>query len=174
MKEQDPAVCAQCAKQSLTCCSVSPAGLDSCFPLSGAEIEAIRFAGYPENEKWYVLTANNRPFRKNLFRLFPGEKQSLNRLFALNGSHARLAVNAEYKCCFLTSAGCSLPREVRPVFCRLYPFWVTWSKITYFKAANCLVANRCSHLQEILRALKMTEEEIYALYRELRLKWGLD
>lgn len=174
MQEKDPLICAQCASKGPTCCFVNPGSFDSCFPLSAAEIEAINLSGQVKTKNWYVLTDNSKSFRKNLFRLFPGEKKRISSLFALNATHARLAISAQNTCFFLTQTGCTLTREVRPVFCRLFPFWVTWSKITYFMFPDCLVTNKYDNLHEIIRALHTAEKDIFDLYTKLRIKWGID
>jgi Fe-S-cluster containining protein len=171
--KMDPQICATCARESVTCCTLGSEATDTCFPLSRVEIESIR-AFWPEKQGWFERAENSSTFRKHLFRLFPGEKKRVDELFPAKGTHNRLAVTAQGNCQFLSSTGCALPRSIRPVFCRLYPFWVVWSKTTFFQAANCLAVQRRPTLLAVLEVLQVQEKDIHALYDELRIKWGLE
>jgi len=44
------------------------------------------------------------------------------------------------RCMFLTDTGCSLPHEVRPIYCRLYPFWPSYHNeyINVLSSDDCL------------------------------------
>lgn len=168
----DPHVCAHCATQGPTCCYVEPGNEEFCFPLSRSEWS--RIVDYCREEGGFAEQRNTRPFLDTMRRLFPLREKRVEELFPPQGTHLRLASDARGQCVFLTPAGCRLPREVRPWFCLLFPFWVRGEMLTMFTASGCLVCRETATVQESLALLGVTATEVRHIFGRLLLAWGLE
>lgn len=168
----DPHVCARCAQVGTTCCYVEPGNEEYCFPLSKSEWE--RIVDFCNEEGGFGESPNTKPFVDTLKRLFPRDTKKLDALFPEHGTHMRLGSREDGTCFFLTSTGCRLPREVRPWYCLLYPFWVRGSMLTMFTAMGCLVCRETMTTKEALDLLGMTNKDVRTIFGRLRLAWGLD
>ncbi|WP_428566354.1 MAG: YkgJ family cysteine cluster protein [Solidesulfovibrio sp. DCME] len=167
-----PDICARCAASGPTCCVMTPGHEDQCFPVSEMERQRIgeqtglsRGAFTPE--------ANSAAFLASLRRLFPGEGQVLEALFPPGRRHLRLSVGPSGRCVFLRADGCCLPRQVRPYYCRLFPFWMAAGRVSAFAATTCLVHREGRTVAGMLAAIVMTEAQVRDLHGRLRLAWGL-
>mgnify|MGYP000112018827 CR=1 FL=1 len=169
--ESDPGVCARCAALGPTCCHLDPVDSEFCFPLS--EMEKNRILDCSPISGGFVLQSNSNAFVDNVCRLFPGEDESVRAVFAESDSHFRLAVNEDGECRFLGSEGCTIPRECRPYYCRLFPFWVVGGEVIHFDAQICLARREGDSLPQILNSIGTNRAEIRDLYGRLRLAWGL-
>ncbi len=143
-----------------------------CFPLS--EMERDRILDFSSEQGAFVQETNSSQFVTNLKRLFPGERALVERLFPSHGHHLRLATRPDGDCVFLGPAGCVLPRDARPYYCHLFPFWVYKRRFTLFTPEHCLA------LQEGKGSVQLVEEvmgvrlsEIATHHGRLRLAWGL-
>ncbi len=168
--ETDPNVCARCATQGTTCCHVEPGNEEFCFPLSQSEWE--RIMEYCHEEESVAEERNSLPFLDIMRRLFPSRNHKADLLFPKNGMHLRLASDSKGYCAFLTPQGCRLPREVRPWYCLLFPFWVRGDTLTMFTATGCLVCRETRTVEESLLLLGTTEHEVRHIFNQLRLAWG--
>ncbi len=99
-------------------------------------------------------------------------------------STARLTLRrAQGACVFLDRArGCTLPSDVRPTACRLYPFelWPDgqWSlQVARFgdldeaaaqRGAACLAVEEAEGMDDVLRAFSLTREQVEAIGAQLR------
>ncbi len=167
----DPSVCQRCASRGHTCCRLAPGEEEVCFPLS--EMERDRILDQSHDKGAFVQEANSAPFRDNLFRLFPRERELLEQLFPENKTHLRLATRPDGACVFVGPQGCSLPREARPYYCLLFPFWLLDDRMTTFTPDGCLAVAESRTLSQMLRLIGMTEAEVRLLHGRLRLAWGL-
>jgi Fe-S-cluster containining protein len=165
-----PDVCRRCAAVGRTCCAVSSGDEEFCFPVSAAEMTAIRQAG--EGGECFVSAANTVGFVEQLALLLPG--YDIAGAFPPQGSHWRLATTAEGRCIFLGPEGCRLERSVRPVYCRLFPLWLFAGRLTWFTAEECLANKECSSLAGMLRAMGTDSAEATALHRDMCAKLGLE
>jgi Fe-S-cluster containining protein len=165
-----PDVCRRCAAVGRTCCAVSSGDEEFCFPVSAAEMTAIRQAG--GSGECFVSAANTAGFVEQLALLLPGH--DIEGAFPPQGSHWRLATTADGRCVFLGEAGCRLDRGVRPVYCRLFPLWVFAGRLTWFTAEECLANKECASLAAMLRAMGTDSAEAKALHREMCAKLGLE
>jgi Fe-S-cluster containining protein len=165
-----PDVCRRCAAVGRTCCAVSSGDEEFCFPVSAAEMTAIRQAG--GSGECFVSAANTAGFVEQLALLLPG--YDIAGAFPPQGSHWRLATTADGRCVFLGEAGCRLDRGVRPVYCRLFPLWVFAGRLTWFTAEECLANKECSSLAAMLRAMGTDSAEAKALHREMCAQLGLE
>jgi len=165
-----PDVCRRCAAVGRTCCAVSSGDEEYCFPVSAAEMAAIRGTG--ESGECFVLAANTAGFIEQLAVLLPD--CDIGKAFPLQGSHWRLATTAEGRCVFLGEGGCRLDRSVRPFYCRLFPLWYFEGRLTWFTAEECLANRECSSLSSMLGAMGTDSAEARALHREMCEKLGLE
>lgn len=168
----DPHVCARCADLGPTCCHVAPGNEEFCFPLSRSEWE--RIVEHCRDEGGFAEERNSRPFVDTMRRLFPLHDLEVEELFPPHGTHMRLASDEEGYCAFLTTEGCRLPRDVRPWFCLLFPFWVRGRMLTMFTASDCLVCRETKTLEESLVLIGTTAKEVRYIFGRLKLAWGFE
>ena len=167
---EDPHICASCAKKSDTCCHIEPENAELCFPLS--EPEAARLKDYLGESLCLGEAPNSSEFLTVMVSLFPGESPVVHSLFPPDKNHATLGTDAKGFCLHLGPDGCELPRELRPWFCRLFPFWVSRGEITTFAAPYCLAHRQSISLRGMLRKIDQNEADVREIYNNLRLDWG--
>lgn len=170
-READPDICSRCAMQSSTCCSLEPGMEEFCFPVSDMEWE--RILDHAGEKGSFVQEANSTNFVDNIKRLFPGERDLVDLLFPWHKFHLRLATDKKGSCVFLKPEGCALPREARPYYCRIFPFWIYGDRLTVFTPAGCLAVKEGRSMGGIRRKLGVSEAEVRDLHGRLRLAWGL-
>lgn len=168
----DPDVCARCAALGPTCCELTPGEEELCFPVSNMEKHRIdEFLGHEMGG--FAQEKNVRAFVNNMARLFPREREILEKLFPSHGFHLRLSTDKSGKCVFLGPAGCGLPNEVRPYYCRLFPFWATGGKLTIFTPGGCLACREGRTARGALEIFDVTAVRMLDLHCRLRMAWGL-
>ncbi len=121
----------------------------------------------------FFVQENTPGFVDNLCRLFPGEDAALRALFPAGGVHDRLALLPSGLCLLLGPEGCRLPREARPYYCRLFPFWIRGGRQMYFEFKDCQALREGGGGAGLLKRLGMTETGVFDLYQRLRKAWGL-
>jgi Fe-S-cluster containining protein len=163
--------CSRCAETSGTCCCLTPGQEEFCFPLSERERTDMEAAG--AGPEMFCTQANTPAFLDNLGRLFPGEGEKLRTLFPAGGAHIRLTVSLTGACRLLGPRGCRLPREARPYYCRLFPFWIREGRQMYFEFKECQALRESRGGAGLLKRLGMTETGVFNLYHRLREAWGL-
>jgi Fe-S-cluster containining protein len=167
----DTDACTRCAENCGTCCTLAPGNEQYCFPLSPCERADMEAAGAgPET---FYCQANTPDFLDNLCRLFPGEGAKVREVFPAEGVHDRLAVSPAGACLLLGPQGCRLPREARPYYCRLFPFWIRTGQLMFFEFKDCLAVRESRGGAGLLKRLGMTEKGVFDLYHRLREAWGL-
>jgi Fe-S-cluster containining protein len=166
-----PGVCAQCASLGQTCCQLAPGNEEACFPLSTMEKDRILEAA--PRLGGFCLSPNSAAFLAMLRRLFPGEARALAHQFPPDKEHWRLATLPSGDCAFLSPSGCILPKEARPYYCRLFPFWVMEDDVTVFTAGYCLAVKQGKNVAGTLEATGITRKRVHELFGRLRLAWGL-
>ncbi len=169
----DPAVCGRCGRAGQTCCKVEPGREEFCFPLS--EMEWDRILDFAGDRGAFVQEPNSSNFLGHLQRLFPGEEELLERLFPdrENKFHLRLATRRDGTCVFLQPDGCELPREARPYYCRLFPFWFFSGRLNMFAPPNCLAVQEGRRPKNVMAMLSVNKMELLHTHGRLRLAWGL-
>lgn len=167
----DADACRRCAERSGTCCALTPGQEEFCFPLSASERTAMEAAG--AEASMFIAQDNTPAFVDNISRLFPGEDAHIRALFPAGGSHDRLAILPTGECMMLGPEGCRLPREARPLYCRLFPFWIRSGRQMYFEFTDCQALRESRGGAALLRRLGMTETEVFDMYHSLREAWGL-
>lgn len=173
--KSDPPICAKCAGQSHTCCYVSPGNEDCCFPISKAERTRILKQYEPgiDDENFFAISHNTPEFLDAMYNLFPGEQNTLGKIFPNGHKHFRLATLNTGFCVFLGEQGCTLAREVRPWFCKLFPFWIKNGELTAFTASYCLVAKGAMSPTGMLNIMGQNSDAVREIFNQLRLDWGL-
>ncbi len=167
----DPHVCKRCIDRGPTCCRMKPGEEECCFPLSVIERDRILEAAGDKGA--FEQQVNTQPFVEHLKRLLPRDKESIDQLFPPHGSHLRLATRADGACTFLGPAGCTLPREARPHYCLIFPFWLASDRLTAFSPPRCLAVEEGRNLLRMLDLFGMSEAEVRTLHGRIRLAWGL-
>lgn len=167
----DPTVCKRCALQGPTCCRLEPGQDEFCFPLSQKEKERIQ--DFQPDAGGFALQENTEGFLVHVQRLFPDEQDFIRELFPPRKFHFRLAVDDKGACRFLGSAGCRIPQELRPYYCRLFPFWVVNGTISVFDAVSCLARREAVHLLRLYDIFGLNAAQVRDLMGRLRLAWGL-
>ncbi|WP_245587863.1 YkgJ family cysteine cluster protein [Desulfovibrio inopinatus] len=170
-KRSDPDVCARCASLGPTCCQLVPGQEEACFPVS--TLERNRIVDVVSQRGGFTRERNSAAFVNNMARLFPGERKVIMALFPADQFHFRLSTHADGKCTFLESAGCMLPTEVRPYYCRIFPLWVVRDMLTVFTASQCLAQKEGRTVPGVVQAIGTTEQTVRKLHGKLRLAWGL-
>lgn len=168
---RDPHVCQRCAQRGPTCCQLSAGQEEFCFPLSVVEKDRIR--DHLPDLGGFAQAPNSAAFVDGLIRLFPEERREVRALFPAGREHLRLAVDGSGACRFLGPQGCLVPREARPYYCRLFPFWMNAGALTVFEAPQCLAQKEHPRPGELLRVLGVSTATVRTLYGNLRLAWGL-
>ena len=168
----DPHVCARCATKGHTCCHAEPDNVEFCFPLSDSEWKNVTAAA-PEVDGADIV-ANTPDFISTLKRLFPRDGKKIDAQFPSNETHRVLRSDEKGYCVYLTEQGCRLPREVRPWFCLLFPFWVRGRELTMFTAQGCLVCRETETVEQSLELLGMEENDVRGLFASLRSAWGFE
>lgn len=167
----EQSVCARCAGLGPTCCEISPGQEEACFPVS--PLERQRISDHVSLSRGaFVEEKNSRAFVTNLHRLFPRERRVVDALFPAAGTHLRLSTDVRGRCRFLTGTGCALPNEVRPYYCRLFPFWVVSGKLAVFAPGGCLACREGRSVAGMLESLHVRAEFLLDLHCRLRLAWG--
>ncbi|MGE4293289.1 MAG: YkgJ family cysteine cluster protein [Desulfovibrio sp.] len=167
----DPSVCKRCALEGPTCCRLEPGQEEFCFPLSDKEKERIQ--DFQPDEGGFALQENTEGFLLNLLRLFPAEHDLIRALFPPRKFHFRLAVDEKGACRFLGRTGCRIPSELRPYYCRLYPFWVVGGRVNFFDASSCLARREAVNLLRMYDSFGLNAAQVRDLMGRLRLAWGL-
>ncbi|MGE4298976.1 MAG: YkgJ family cysteine cluster protein [Desulfovibrionaceae bacterium] len=167
----NPHICVACASQGPTCCHLLPGSEEHTFPLSPLEWQ--RILDHVPDKGFFAHERNSPAFLASLRHLFPGEHERVEALFPSHGEHLRLATRDDGDCAFRGPDGCILPNEVRPTYCRIFPFWVFGDRITLFKPAYCLAVRQARVVRALFDTMGMTEAEVRHLYGRLRLAWGL-
>lgn len=171
-KTGDPEVCARCAAKGRTCCQAPGRDEAAFFPLSRPEWE--RIVEVMGDKGGFAEVPNSKPFLAAASSLFPGEETAVRRLFPETKTHLRLATKPDGACVFLGRDGCSLPREVRPWYCRLYPYWVSGERPVLLHAPDCLARREHPSARALMAKQGVTAAMIKTLYGRLRLAWGLN
>jgi Fe-S-cluster containining protein len=167
----NPSACARCALRGPTCCQTAASADDLCFPVSEQEERLIHtYAG----EAAVCTAANSSMFLQRIRTLFPRERRVAAAVFPPDGSHKRLVLTGEGKCILLTPQGCLLPRNARPLYCRLFPFWVVDERLALLSHGGCLAQEESRSMGDLLRHFSTSAEEVLSIHRRLRLFWHID
>jgi Fe-S-cluster containining protein len=175
MRTPESLACARCAKAiGKTCCE--PRGTEQLAMLTHADIARIReHTGLPArrfSEEEGVTEAEAAHFET---------RWPLYRGYFRRGP-VRIVLQARAGACvfFERRGGCTLPSNVRPIACQLYPFeqWAdgSWSlavgrygdlEVAREEGGACLAVEEAESMEEILASFGTTREMVEALGAQL-------
>ncbi len=168
-------VCAICAQNGPTCCQLGQRQADSSFPISYVEKEIISACDRWQGTCFTVRVPNSIRFLSRLKNLFPNnDPDRIQALYPEHGRHKHLSTDERGRCVFLGPKGCLLPGKARPLYCRLFPFWVVGGRTAFFPFALCQAQKGARSVSNVMRRLKMNTFQILSLYQQLRCAWLLD
>ena len=170
----NPNVCLKCSQVGRTCCYCRPGEEEFAPVISESErTQILRFTRCHTPEKdGIVKSANSATFIEKLKQLFPLNLDQLDRLYPPDGWHYRLAIDEQGRCNFLALKGCRLPVDIRPYFCRIYPFWFNGPKLQLFTNGNCEALRTGGNVLKIISSMGTSPMKLRRLYIELSQAWG--
>lgn len=161
MTEQEH-VCATCHKQGTGCCFLGKYKTDEQFGLTLPEIEAIKEETGLPTDKFTIKDKVKPKFLKKI-----AKSHSIFQLIMPNGFRYRLKLKNR-QCHFLGEQGCTLPTNIRPYYCRLYPFWVDEKgELAIMKSKTCLAQQDVKSYDEVFKRLGMDTENVKLLFNQL-------
>jgi Fe-S-cluster containining protein len=154
-------ICLECHAQGRGCCTLGSAGSGEMFPLTWPEVQAIcRATGRRAGD----FVAADRPAQA--FLDFAAALNPLLIRCMPGGVRLRLRVK-DGGCCLLGPQGCLLPVEVRPCYCRLYPFFLTpGGRLMVLLSERCLAQEGARGWREVLARLGGSEAELRAIFAQ--------
>ena len=167
-------ICAICSQNGPTCCQLGQRLVDFSFPLSGVETHTISACDRWPGRCFTVRVPNSTRFISRLKNLFPNDLDRIQALYPEHGRHEHLLTDERGRCVFLGPAGCLLPGKARPLYCKLFPFWVIGGRVAFFAFEFCEAQKGARSVNKVMRRLKMNTSQIFSLYHELRDAWLLD
>ena len=158
--DQDEFLCARCARHTKTCCQGT-----EIYTTSG---DVKRIAEHVGTSDFYEFRLPDDP----VYADQDDDPLWKTRVFRADGSRRVLKQQANRDCTFLGTQGCSLPLEVRPLICRLYPFDYTEAGVFDDKLAKGCPVELLRPGQDLLTTLDMHKADAdrwhKQLYDELR------
>lgn len=167
-------VCAICAQNGPTCCQLGQEKPNFSFPISYAEKEIISACDRWQGTCFTIRVPNSIRFLSRLKILFPNDLDRIKALYPEHSRHEHLSTDGQGRCIFLSPRGCLLPDKARPLYCRLFPFWVICGRTAFFPFALCQAQKGTGSVSKVMRRLKMNTSRILSLYQQLRFAWLLD
>lgn len=111
--------CAQCARIQKTCCEREATWV----ALTERDITRIsRFSGREDFFAWEPVEEELKDVYANPFCYEEDDHIYVKYLFNDQGCRPVLKKNSDHSCCLATPTGCSLPHDLRPLLCRIYPY----------------------------------------------------
>lgn len=118
--------CATCAKLQRTCCQTA-----EILVTAGDRARIARHTGLAD------FTSRKAPARPAYAQDDPDDPNWKRWTIAPDGTRTVLQRRPDGDCTFLGSSGCTLPEEVRPLVCRLYPWSYTERGMTGLDDEYC-------------------------------------
>jgi Fe-S-cluster containining protein len=168
------AICAICASDEYTCCQKARDTAGPSFPLSIAEKEKISYYLQGKSIQFSVKAPNSERLTLFLNNLFPNDVERIQTLYPEHGYHEQLLIDNEGHCVFLGPTGCTLIRKVRPFYCKLFPFWVSNNRLSFFHLDYCQAQKGVGSIYKVMARLDMDYFQIVYLYNALRKAWGIE
>ena len=159
----DAHICAQCHQDGGGCCRSSPRGVEYMFGLTRGEIAAMAQASGLGPDQFVVADQASPRFLAFLEDLQPLLLQTMPR-----GRRLRLLLTPGGDCCFLGPRGCQLPRQARPLYCRMYPFMINpHGRLMVLTSEHCLAQAGARSWRGVLKRLGQDEATLRGLYARL-------
>ncbi len=97
-------------------------------------------------------------------------EKSIYKKFPEHKNHYELKT-MDKSCALLGDDGCILPKEIRPHFCRIYPFWFFEEKPHIFQDSDCLALATCKTVSEVFLALGTNPETLKQIHAQIFQDW---
>jgi len=169
----NPHICCRCDMSGNSCCKVRNNGENEIqTPLSDKEVRKIMaLQKGKEHRDFFDLMPNTDQFIAQIKELFPDRSDSVKENFTKKTHHYELKT-VNNSCIFLNDSGCRLPTEVRPFFCRIYPFWFLNGEPMIFQDSQCLALISHRNIPEVLLCLGTNPDELVDLHQQMCHAWG--
>jgi len=161
----DSNICAKCHEIGSGCCFLKDTSQQSQVGILSPDINKIKNHLNIDEDSFIVKDTVNDEFReslsKNIHPIF-------DKVF-YNNIAFRLKV-VDGKCVFLSGDGCTLPKEVRPLYCRIYPFLLSADNknIVVLSSYDCLAQGKSTLSWRIVNEyFEYNEEYVRGLFEEL-------
>jgi Fe-S-cluster containining protein len=142
-------------------------------PVSEAEIKPILdFLRLKNRDRIFEDKVNSPFYILQMLNLFPDMEDSIFDAFPKNKIHFELKT-MDKGCVLLGPEGCVLPRQIRPHFCRIYPFWFFEDEPHIFQDSDCLALQTCHTIAEVLLCLGTNPEKLKQIHSRICQDWGL-
>ena len=142
-------------------------------PVSNPEINKIvNFLQIREAETVFEPKVNSPFYTQQMLNLFPGMEKIIYLRFPEDGMHYELKTKND-ACILLGNEGCILPKEIRPHFCRIYPFWFFGEEPHIFHDSDCLALRTCETIREVFLSLGTTPDQLMRIHKGIRQDWEL-
>lgn len=163
-------VCSRCSRIYGSCC-VTPPGCTP-HPTLVSDYEAAAITGFLQNDnEIFSKEPNAEPFIKMVGSLFPDYLADVVKCYNLAGSHRTLKIDCFGRCSLLGKDGCILPHDVRPFFCRIYPFWFIGNELKTFVNDRCLALNEADETGVLLEMFNTNKENLNLIFNMLLFYW---
>jgi len=153
-------LCVRCARHRSTCCQTTEVYV--------TPIDEQRMAAYTGRRGFTEFRAPGNPDYAD-----QNDDPAWQRVFREDGTRRVLRREANGDCTFLADDGCTLPLEIRPLVCRLYPFDYAEAGVRDGVAPGCPL-ELLRPDQGLLEALEMNRDDARRwhrqLYEEIRLE----
>lgn len=166
--------CAICAKKGYTCCRLSKDQAGFSFPLSAKEKKSISEFLQGKSMRFFTKAPNSERLISLLQSLFLNDSERIYTLFPENRHYEHLLTNKKGYCVFLEQSGCILPRKIRPFYCRIFPFWISGNRVTFFHFDFCQAQKGVRSVRKLMLNLDTNYSRIMLLYVSLRKTWEID
>jgi Fe-S-cluster containining protein len=142
-------------------------------PVSENEIEQILcFLGHKKRGAIFESKNNSTFYIRQMLNLFPAMEKSVFEAFPETKKHFELKT-LNNACILLGANGCMLPTDVRPHFCRIYPFWFFEDESQIFQDSECLALQNCETVSEVFLSLGTNPEMLQQIHSQICQDWGL-
>ncbi|MFN2341965.1 MAG: YkgJ family cysteine cluster protein [Desulfonatronovibrio sp.] len=122
--------------------------------------ETSKISGYLGSNDFFTQEVNDKEFIFRLTKLLPLPRKQIFQLFPLDRFHNRLKTNKNGSCFLLRENGCALPEDIRPAYCRLYPFWFKNNRLTFLKDSSCLAQDHSYSVQGLLKLFRTNHVDL--------------
>ena len=157
--------CVACHESGRGCCFLTDNNTD--YQIGISQYDIVKIKTYINQCEGYFIVKEvvtdefRESLSKNIHPIF-------DKIFNNNVALRLKTMNG--KCIFLKDDGCQLPNDIRPLYCKIYPFWLSADNkhIIVLSSFDCL-AQRKSTLswQVVNENFGYTEEYIRELFYKL-------
>lgn len=169
-KKNSGNICARCSTIYGSCCVAAQWSDFHSTLVSGNE--AKRIMNYmKKGGLFFSWEPNNESFIKFIISLFPEFSEDTLRAFNPDESHRSLGIDCFGRCSLLGGNGCLLPYDVRPLFCRIYPFWFIRGELKIFKNERCLALDVTTDPDKMIQLFRTSRSTLEIIYKKILLEW---